>query len=233
MIEETTRPATTRDLETLDFRRYRVTWASGTPWGCMLWAPLAATALVAVVAVLFAGMNGNWGLVGLAAGVAAGISFFIAAWVVGGEWLWLWWLAARRESRARAHAPIRVLKAKADRAWVVVDVEADAGMPYVAFDVGDGEVLCIDAATALGLVAAEDYRKAPPESIASEIEVDLEPQADWPLGVRLSGPEVPLVDLLIADPRPQLLAASKPSTFPLRLRHGELSLEMRDLVTNV
>lgn len=232
MIEETTRPATVEDLETLDIRRYRVTTSGdGFPWGCLVWVPLAVTVLVGIIAIPFAGMAGTWDTIWIAAGFAAAASFFVAFWIVGGEWALLRWLEMKREARARAHPPIRVLKAKADRAWVVVDVESDDGMPYVVFDVGDGEVLCLDAATALGLIDPEDYRRAPPPVIESEIEMDIEPKADWPLDVRMSGPEVPLIDLLVADPRPQLLPTDRASTFPLRLRHGELSPAMRELVT--
>ena len=47
MIAESTRPATVDDLEILDDRRYRVLWAGGTPWGCMVFAPAGVTGLVA------------------------------------------------------------------------------------------------------------------------------------------------------------------------------------------
>ena len=54
MIAESTRPATVDDLEILDDRRYRVLWAGGTPWGCMVFAPAGVTGLVAMLAVPFA-----------------------------------------------------------------------------------------------------------------------------------------------------------------------------------
>ncbi len=231
MIEESTRPATIEDLEAFDRRRYSVMWADGTPWGCLLWIPLGTTAVVAASAALFASAGGRWGIVAVAAGWAALASFFISLTIIGGEWARLRWKEHRRPARAQAHAPIRVLRASADRAWVVVDVHDNAGMPFVVFDTGGGEVLCVDAATALGLKKREDYRKAPPPTIMGEIEIDLEPGVDWPLKVRLSGEPVPLIDLLIVDPRPQLLENAGPSSFPLRLRHGQLSPEMRELVT--
>jgi len=231
MIEETTRPATIEDLEAFDRRRYRVMWADGTPWGCLLWAPLTVIAGVALIACLLASANGRWVSVAIAAGWAALASFFVSLSIVGGEWVRLQWKAHRRPGRAAVHAPMRVLRASADRAWVVVDVHDNAGMPFIVFDTGGGDVLCVDAATALGLKERKDYRRPPPPTIPGEIEIDLEPGVDWPLKVRLTGEPVPLIDLLIVDPRPQLLENVGPSTFPLRLRHGQLSPEMRDLVT--
>jgi hypothetical protein len=228
MIAESTTPATVADLERLDHRRHRLVWSHGTPWGCLLVWPLVLITIATLLAVLVSGATGRWSVTFKTAAVTTAICGFLVAWIVGGEWLKLRTLAARRPARAAAHKPLRVLRGTASRAWIAVDVEHDKGMPYVLFEVGPDDFLAVDAAAALRLNEPEDYRRPPAESLPRDFEIVLEPDHDWPLWVRLAGTEIPLVDLLVVADRPTILPHDRPYTHPLRLRAADLSPQLRE-----
>ena len=230
MIAEGSRPATRDDLQRLDDRRIRVLWAGGTPWGCMLWAPAGVTGLVAILAVPFAAISRDWRVVGIAAAAALAITGFVAWSLALLELARIAWAASRRDARTALHPPIRTLRASARRAWVVADVAGPDWAPYIAFDAGDGDLLCIDAGLALR-AAGHDTPRDPPADLPGDVEVSVEPAAkEWPLDVKLSGARIPLTDLLNAEEPAVLLSGLEGRRFPMLLRLGEVTPRMREIV---